>query len=244
MQLQFSWLGKLHCFCYHSSEVTIKLNQERSCSFRISMDTVCYAELPWERNWLWVPFPYISDWFVAAFWSLETGSRWKRFCTFCSIHRNVSSELGVEYELWTMNFIIESRGCVVLLDELITMTTKTRPPNAHFYMMTSSNGNFVRVIGPLCGELLTGHRWIPLTKASGAEPWYFFICAWTNGKVNNWDASGWCHRAHYDVTVMLGAKRSCTCWHHSHTCWFYWIILPAVNSVPTCRRISWLCNFA
>ena len=124
MQLQFSWLGKLHCFCYHSSEVTIKLNQERSCSFRISMDTVCYAELPWERNWLWIPFPYISDWFVAAFWSLETGSRWKRLCTFCSIHRNVSSELGVEYELWTMNFIIESRGCVVLLDELITMTTK------------------------------------------------------------------------------------------------------------------------
>ena len=137
MQLQFSWLGKLHCFCYHSSEVTIKLNQERSCSFRISMDTVCYAELPWERNWLWVPFPYISDWFVAAFWSLETGSRWKRLCTFCSIHRNVSSELGVEYELWTMHFIIESRGCVVLLDELITMTTKAQHPRDHQMLIST-----------------------------------------------------------------------------------------------------------
>ena len=32
----------------------------------------------------------------------------------------------------------------------------------------SSNENIFRVTGPLCGEL-TGHRWIPLTKASDAE---------------------------------------------------------------------------
>ena len=37
-------------------------------------------------------------------------------------------------------------------------------------MMTSSNGNILRVTGPLCGEF-TGHRWIPLTKASDAELW-------------------------------------------------------------------------
>ena len=41
-----------------------------------------------------------------------------------------------------------------------------------FRMMTSSNGNISRVSGPLCGEF-TGHRWIPLTKASNAEPSYF-----------------------------------------------------------------------
>ena len=35
------------------------------------------------------------------------------------------------------------------------------------HMMTSSNGNIFRVTGPLCGEV-TGHRWIPLTKASDA----------------------------------------------------------------------------
>ena len=35
-------------------------------------------------------------------------------------------------------------------------------------MMTSSNGNTFRVTGHLCGEF-TGHRWIPGTKASGAE---------------------------------------------------------------------------
>ena len=39
--------------------------------------------------------------------------------------------------------------------------------------MTSSNGNLFRVTGPLCGEI-TGHRWIPLTKASEAELWFFF----------------------------------------------------------------------
>ena len=40
-------------------------------------------------------------------------------------------------------------------------------------MMTSSNGNIFRVTGPLCGEV-SGHRWIPLTKASDAEPWCVF----------------------------------------------------------------------
>ena len=40
------------------------------------------------------------------------------------------------------------------------------------HMMTSSNGNIFRVTGPLCGEF-TGHRWIPLTKASDAELWRF-----------------------------------------------------------------------
>ena len=37
-----------------------------------------------------------------------------------------------------------------------------------FPMMTSSNGNIFRVTGPLWGKS-TGHRWIPLTKASDAK---------------------------------------------------------------------------
>ena len=40
------------------------------------------------------------------------------------------------------------------------------------FMMTSSNGNIFRVTGPLRGEF-TGLRWIPRTKASDAELWYF-----------------------------------------------------------------------
>ena len=39
-------------------------------------------------------------------------------------------------------------------------------------MMASSNGNVFCVTGHLCGNFF-GHRWIPLTKASDAELWYF-----------------------------------------------------------------------
>ena len=39
-------------------------------------------------------------------------------------------------------------------------------------MMTSWNGNIFRVIGHLCGEF-TGPRWIPRTKASDAELYFF-----------------------------------------------------------------------
>ena len=69
-------------------------------------------------------------------------------------------------------------------------------------MMTSSNGNIFRVTGPLFGEF-TGHRWIPLTKASDVLM-LSLICASTNGWVYNRDASDSIrHRAHYDVTVMI-----------------------------------------
>ena len=44
------------------------------------------------------------------------------------------------------------------------------------YMMTSSNGYNFRVSGPLCGKF-TGHRWIPITKASDAELWCFLWSA-------------------------------------------------------------------
>ena len=43
-------------------------------------------------------------------------------------------------------------------------------------MMTSSNGNLFHVTGPLWREF-TSDRWIPLTKASDAEPWCFLWSA-------------------------------------------------------------------
>ena len=71
-------------------------------------------------------------------------------------------------------------------------------------MMTSSNGNIFRVTGPVWGEF-TGHRWIPLKKASDMELWwFFFICAWTNSWVNNRDAGDLRHhRAHYDAAIVF-----------------------------------------
>ena len=51
-------------------------------------------------------------------------------------------------------------------------------------MMTSSNGNVLRVTDVLCGEF-TGHRWIPhIGKWRGALM-FSLICPWINGWVNN-----------------------------------------------------------
>ena len=59
-------------------------------------------------------------------------------------------------------------------------------------MMTSSNGNILRVTGPLGGEF-TGHR----------SQMFCLICAWINAWVNNREAGDLRrHRAHYDVIVM------------------------------------------
>ena len=69
--------------------------------------------------------------------------------------------------------------------------------------MTSSNGNILRVTGPLWGE--SGDRWIPLTKASDAELWCF---VWSAPEQNSWANNGDAgelrrHCAYYDVTVMI-----------------------------------------
>ena len=70
-------------------------------------------------------------------------------------------------------------------------------------IMTSSNGNIFRVTGPLCGEF-TGHRWLPLTKASDSELWcLLWYAPWINGWINNREAGDFKrHRAHYDVIVI------------------------------------------
>ena len=70
--------------------------------------------------------------------------------------------------------------------------------------MTSSNENFFRVAGPLCGEF----HWSPVNSPHNNQ-WhgalmFSLICAWTNGWVNNCDAGDLRRlRSHYDVTVMV-----------------------------------------
>ena len=70
-------------------------------------------------------------------------------------------------------------------------------------MMSSSNGNIFPITGPLCGEF-TSHWWIPLTKASDRELWWFvLIYYWTKSWVNNRYAGDLRHHhTHYDFTVM------------------------------------------
>ena len=82
----------------------------------------------------------------------------------------------------------------IMLHDIIHGTRK----QSQISMMMSSKGTIFRVTGPLWGEF-TGHRWIPLTKASDAELWRF-LC-YTPERTR--DAGGLRrHRTHYDVTVI------------------------------------------
>ena len=67
------------------------------------------------------------------------------------------------------------RGTVSRSKDSFIISHQTWYDVQHSHMMTSSNGNIFHVTGHLCGEF-TGHRWIPLTKASDAELWCF-LCA-------------------------------------------------------------------
>ena len=71
-------------------------------------------------------------------------------------------------------------------------------------MMTSSNGNIFCLTGPLW----TGIHW-SLVNSPREGQWrgalmFSLICIWINGWVNNPKSGDLrCHRAHYDVTVMV-----------------------------------------
>ena len=54
-------------------------------------------------------------------------------------------------------------------------------------MITSSHGGVFRITDSLWGES-TGHRWIPLTKASDAELWCFH---WCMNRLLEKQSSGW-----------------------------------------------------
>ena len=83
---------------------------------------------------------------------------------------------------------------------LLTLIKRRIRPKV--YTMMSSNENIFCIIGLLCREFI-GHRWIPLTGASGAELWCFsLIATWIKGGVNRYASDLRCHQAQYDVTVM------------------------------------------
>ena len=73
-------------------------------------------------------------------------------------------------------------------------------------MVTSSNGYIFRVTGPLCGEF-TGHRWIPLTKASEAELWCFYIhchlLIWTTFRLEGYML--FCRKSHTHYLLHVTA---------------------------------------
>ena len=80
--------------------------------------------------------------------------------------RNVSVSINSPSMLLVLFFII----CPLR----VRIWHRRRFQHARPHVITSSNGNFFRVTGPLWGEF-TGHRWIPLTKASNTEFDGFFF---------------------------------------------------------------------
>ena len=88
------------------------------------------------------------------------------------------------------------------------------------HMMTSLNANIFRVTGPLWGEF-TGHRWIPLTKASDSDFWRFIWSApWINNWINNREADDLRrHRAHFDVNIMNIPQTDLEYWQHFKSVW-------------------------
>ena len=73
---------------------------------------------------------------------------------YCKYSRHASVDIG---------------GINILITVFSGLNLPWSDINIHFQcnMMTSSNGNFFHVTGPLCGEF-TGHRWIPCIKGSAA----------------------------------------------------------------------------
>ena len=112
-------------------------------------------------------------------------------------------------------------------------------------MMMSSNGNIFQITGPLCGEF-TSHWWIPLTKASDTELWFFYICAWIDGWANNRDDcdlrcpishSGgeiWTAFCNFKVWIIF-----CLC-HYSAVCHYSDVIMGAMVSQIT--GVSIVCS--
>ena len=106
-----------------------------------------------------------------------------RFTPYCTHYFNVVMGLNLNVTNWFCRESSLESQCLVHInftDLWIEInwypSLEDYVPSAAMFMMTSSNGNIFRVTDPLGGEF-TGHRWIPLTKASDAELWRFLWSA-------------------------------------------------------------------
>ena len=137
----------------------------------------------WKQN---VPFEYLFQMTISASWLFP--------CSF-----NFTIYRLTESREWACRPVVIV-GTITLVPSYSCQAIE----NLRDHMMTSWNGNILRVTGHLCGEF-TGPRWIPRTKANDAELWCFLWSApKKNGWVNNREAGDLRrHRAHRDVIVMI-----------------------------------------
>ena len=147
--------------------------------FNIHINTPDYACTPCDREQAHRPFPNICTKLCVI--SVTNLSKDVWTCQFAlRIHSNLT---WLIYKL-TSHLIVKNAITIVLLEELKGRNSGTSWTiscaewyhcsslrtwlfKAPFSMMMSSNGPISPVTRALQGES-TGHRWIPLTKASGA----------------------------------------------------------------------------
>ena len=112
-------------------------------------------------------------WKCVQKWRHFVLGRWVKNTTYVSMDSNIS--LAASRRHYVIRTNVDS-----IHQHLHTASGQSelvyQPAYKWLMMMTSSNGNIVRVTGHLCGEF-TGHRWIPRTKASDAELWCFLWSA-------------------------------------------------------------------
>ena len=109
------------------------------------------------------------------------------------------------------------------LDPVLVHYNSQFSPRDSQHMMTSSNENIFRVTGPLCGEF-TGHQWIPHTKVSDTELWFFFDLPLNKGLSKlSWDwwfempsHSLWCH-CNEIAHLLCGAQITLQICDYGHT---------------------------
>ena len=175
---QMETFSALLAFCAGNSPVTGEFPTQSPVarSFDVFFDLLLNKRLS-KQSWGW--------WF-------ETPSRslWR--------HRNVDCIAGCASLTQTIELV--NVKWIALANETVIYNISHCYVMTWACLMTSSNGNIFRVIGPCAGEFPHKGQW------RGALI-FSLICAWTNGWVNNrYVGDLRRHRVHYDATVMFAAS--------------------------------------
>ena len=150
------------------------------------------ADRRWQADMCEV-YKYVNGLYKSNPISLSHGS-WTRFRQKFFSYRVVNDWNRLPEDL----FSEPSLPCFKRMLRSVPSSKRGNPTK--YTMMTSSNGNILRVAGPLSGEF-TGCRWITITGASDAELSCFLWSApWINGWVNNREAGD---LSEWDILIVV-----------------------------------------
>ena len=137
-----------------------------------------HADIPWIVNTSQTLCDLIHHSSACSVYTSGT-QIWSSLCLQMSQHLAVLGHHQAKWWLkklpmfvWWLNYIIQN------VQQDLTKSRVTAGVNVlwSWWRHQMETFNIFRVNGPLCGEF-TGHRWIPLTRASDAELWCFLWSA-------------------------------------------------------------------